>query len=123
MNLLSRSELKQMLGRQEDFLLLNVLSTSSFQKSHIPGSQNASVSEADFVKQVESLLTSKDKDYPIVTYCGGFHCNASKIAANLLLESGYTNVSAFEGGMEDWLDAGYPTSCFDTTTCEKLCSS
>lgn len=99
MPLLSRSELKQMLDQQQDFMLLNVLSISSFQKSHIPGSQNVPVSDSDFVKQVESLLEGKDKNYPIVTYCGGFKCDASKNAANLLLESGHVNVSVFEGGM------------------------
>jgi len=113
MKLLSRSDLKQMLDEQQDFLLLNVLSASSFRKIHIPDSQNVPVSTADFANKVESLLGGKDNDYPIVTYCAGFHCNASKDAANLLTAAGHTKVSAYEGGMEDWLDAGYPASCND----------
>lgn len=122
MKLLSRSELKKMLEQKEDFLLLNVLSAASFQQSHIPGSQNVSVADGGFVTRVESILGDKDKNYPIVTYCGGFHCDASKNAANLLTEAGHTNVSAFEGGMEDWLGAGYATSCTEDTTCKKSCA-
>lgn len=119
MQLLSRSDLKQMLKERQDFMLLNVLSTLSFRKAHIPGSRNVPVSETDFVRQVESLLGGKGNDYPIVTYCAGFHCSASKDAANLLVAAGHTNVYAFEGGMEDWLDAGCSASCDDTATCEE----
>ena len=123
MHLVSRTELKFMLDRQEDFLLLNILSSSFFKNCHIPGSRNASVSDPRFVGQVESILGEKGKSYPIVTYCGGFECNASKCAAKLLLERGHTQVSVFEGGMEDWLDAGYPSSGSEALTCEILCSS
>ncbi|MGY6275118.1 rhodanese-like domain-containing protein [Methylomonas sp. MgM2] len=123
MKVLSRFDLKQMLDEQQDFLLLNVLSSSSFRKMHIPNSQNIPVSTADFVKRVEGLLGDKGNDYPIVTYCAGFHCSASKEAANLLTDAGYTNVSAYEGGMEDWLDAGYSVSCDDIAACEEQCSS
>lgn len=122
MNVLSRSELKQMLDQHQDFLLLNVLSPSSFQAAHIPNSKNIPVSDADFVKKVEHLLGGKEKNYPIVTYCGGFQCNASKNAANLLIAADHTQVSAFEGGMEDWLAADYPTTSQDTAACETHCT-
>lgn len=123
MKILSCSDLKQMLEDQQDFMLLNVLSETSFRKAHIPNSQNIPVSEAGFVERVENVLRGKDKDYPIVTYCAGIHCNASKDAANLLIEADHTNVSAFEGGMEEWLEAGYPASCDDAASCEEHCSS
>ncbi|TPQ24746.1 rhodanese-like domain-containing protein [Methylomonas koyamae] len=123
MQVLSRSALKQMIDEQQDFMLLNVLSTSSFRKAHIPDSQHVSVAEPDFVRQVESLLGGKAKDYPIVTYCAGCHCSASKDAAKLLLAAGHTNVYAFEGGMEDWLKVGYPVSCNDAAACDEPCSS
>lgn len=110
MNLLSRSELKNLLEQKDDFLLINVLSPSAFQKTHIPGSKNVPVTDPEFVNQVENLLGDRDKNTLIVTYCAGFECDASKNAANLLLKLGYANVYVFEGGMEDWLDAGYPAS-------------
>lgn len=108
MNILTRNELKKMQENREDFLLLNVLSEDSFHKGHIPGSQNAPVSESQFLQKVASLAGPEGKDRHIVTYCAGFHCNASKEAANRLTAAGYTRVSAFEGGLEDWANAGHP---------------
>lgn len=108
MNSLTRDELKKLQDNREDFLLLNVLSEDSFHKGHIPGSKNAPVSGSQFLQKVASLAGPQGKDRPIVTYCAGFHCNASREAANHLTDAGYTRVSAFEGGMEDWINAGYP---------------
>lgn len=119
MKLISCSELKQMLDEQQDFILLSVLSRSSFRKSHIPRSKNIPVTEPDFISQVRNLLGGKASDYPIVTYCAGLHCNASKDATNLLMNSGYTNVCAFEGGMSEWLDAGYSESSDEVSFSEK----
>ncbi len=48
------------------------------------------------------------KDEPIVTYCGGVNCPSSKQAAEKLASLGYTNVLAFEGGLQEWTEAGYP---------------
>ncbi|MGJ0483332.1 MAG: rhodanese-like domain-containing protein [Methylomicrobium sp.] len=108
MNSLTRDELKKMQDNREDFLLLNVLSEDSFHKGHIPGSKNAPVSGSQFLQKVASLAGPQGKDRPIVTYCAGFHCNASREASNHLTTAGYKRVSAFEGGMEDWINAGYP---------------
>ena len=112
-----------MLDKREDLMLLNVLSASSFQKSHIPGSQNTPVSQPNFLGQVAALLSGKGNDYPIVTYCAGFHCTASKEAANLLLAEGHSNVSVFEGGLENWREAGFALVGCDTSPGEEQCSS
>lgn len=108
MHNLTRNELKKKQDNREDFLLLNVLSEHAFRKARIPGSQNAPVSGSEFLQKVAALTGPDGKDRPIVTYCAGFHCNASKEAANRLSAAGYTQVSAFEGGLEDWANAGYP---------------
>ena len=44
----------------------------------------------------------------IITYCGGPQCTASKQAAEKLASFGYTNVSAYEGGLQDWSEAKLP---------------
>lgn len=108
MNILTRNELKKKQDNREDFLLLNVLSEDAFRKAHIPGSQNAPVSGNEFLQKVATLAGPQGKGRPIVTYCAGFHCDASKEAANRLAVAGYTQVAAFEGGLEDWANAGYP---------------
>lgn len=122
MNILTRDELTKMLENREDFLLLNVLSDASFQKAHIPGSYNIPVSEQGFLEKVADLAGVEGRNRRIVTYCGGFHCTASKNAANHLSAAGYTQVSAFEGGMEDWLNAGYPVEGETSKSCDETCS-
>ncbi len=122
MNILTRNELKEMLDSQEDFLLINVLSEESFFKAHIPGSSNIPISGSGFLQKVVDKTGTQNKNYRIVTYCGGFHCSASKDAAYKLMEAGYKNVSAFEGGMEDWSAAGYPIVSETSKTGEERCA-
>ncbi len=123
MNILTRKELKEMQENQEDFLLIDVLSEDSFSEAHIPGSCNAPVSEPGFLQKVAAMTGAQGKSRRIVTYCGGFHCSASKGAAHQLITAGYTNVSAYEGGLEDWTDADYPVAVGENfKSCEEHCS-
>jgi rhodanese-related sulfurtransferase len=47
------------------------------------------------------------RDAEIITYCGGPKCPQSMLAAQKLVELGYTNVKAYEGGLEEWKAAGH----------------
>lgn len=105
MKTLTREQLKEMLDKQEDFELINVLSEESFQKAHIPGSYNIPVADEDFVQKVEQ--EAGDKDKKIVVYCASFECNASPNAANKLEQASFTHVFDYEGGMKDWQEGGY----------------
>ena len=49
-----------------------------------------------------------DKDAAIVVYCANDPCPNSGIAAHVLGKLGYTNVRDYEGGKQDWRDAGLP---------------
>ena len=49
-----------------------------------------------------------DRTAPVVTYCTGTSCPNSRIAAEQLRTLGYTNVRAYEGGKQDWTEAGLP---------------
>ena len=44
----------------------------------------------------------------IVTYCGGTQCPSSKQAAEKLVSLGYSIVFAYEGGLQDWQEGGFP---------------
>lgn len=104
MKALKREELKGMLDRNKPFVLINVLGRKQFEKEHIPDSINVPLEELG--KYAEKKLL--DKNEKIIVYCAGFECQASPRAAKKLEEMGYTNVHDFEGGMEEWKDAGYP---------------
>ena len=123
MQTLTRVELKRLQEKNEDFLLLNVLSPESFQKAHIPGSCNIPVATEGFLNKVEQAAGAKGKSRRIVTYCGGSHCSASKDAAHLLEGAGFGQVQAFEGGMEDWIAAGYPVESGDAQCGKTQCAA
>ncbi|MBA3979092.1 MAG: rhodanese-like domain-containing protein [Alcanivorax sp.] len=98
---LTRDELKKMNEQQhEDFVLINVLAPSAFNKAHIRTSVNVPVDEDGFAERVESI--AGDKDRKIVVYCASFDCDASEQAAEKLEAAGFTAVYDYEGGTRDW---------------------
>jgi rhodanese-related sulfurtransferase len=49
----------------------------------------------------------QDRDRPIITTCGGG--GQASLAARVLKDMGFTNVSILEGGTNGWKSAGLPT--------------
>lgn len=105
MKTINHETLKQKLDKNEDFVLLNVLSREDFAKEHIAGSDNIPYDTDDFEKKVEQKAGSKDAQ--IVVYCASEDCPASEKAAKQLEDAGFTNVTDFSGGMKEWKNAGY----------------
>lgn len=100
METIDREELKAKLDRGDDFKLVMTLNTWAFQSTHIPGSINIqSPTEA------QQLLSPEDE---IVVYCTNPTCIASITAYNALHSAGYINICRYAGGIEDWIEAGYP---------------
>lgn len=103
--ILDRAGLKGMLDRGEKFQLWNVLSREYYKpECNIAGSQWVPVETID--RKIKELKLGKSET--IVTYCGGFQCPASKQAAEKLVSLGFSNVQAYEGGLEDWTAGGLP---------------
>ncbi|MEJ2079793.1 MAG: rhodanese-like domain-containing protein [Acidobacteriota bacterium] len=103
---LSTEELRDMRERNEDFLLINVLSEDSFDEGHIPGSINIPLERKDFLRQVRQRAGSKNKE--IVVYCSDRDCTASPTAWKKLEADGFRNVYRYEGGMKGWREAKLP---------------
>jgi rhodanese-related sulfurtransferase len=102
MKTVSYDQLKKMKDGKDEFVLIDVLPAESFNEAHIPDSINIPLKQADFVAQVEEAVGGKDKK--VVTYCASFDCPASHDAAEKLEKAGFTNVSAYEGGVKEWLE-------------------
>jgi rhodanese-related sulfurtransferase len=94
--------LKGMMDKNEDFILVDVLSPVSYEEEHIPRSINIPLE--DIEKKAKKLLK---KDKMIVVYCGSFRCNMSSQAAEILTKLGYKDVYDFEGGLQFWKDFGF----------------
>lgn len=54
----------------------------------------------------EAHETKLAKDAEVVVYCAGPNCPQSGYAAEKLQSLGYTNVKAYEGGLEEWKRLG-----------------
>jgi len=80
-----------------------VLSEDSYKKEHIRGAIN--IPSERIGKEAREKF---DKDDPLVVYCSNYDCTASPTAAKKLEDLGFTNVYDYEGGKEEWKQAGLP---------------
>jgi rhodanese-related sulfurtransferase len=104
--LIDRAALKAKLDNKETFHLWNVLTKEYYKpEANIPGSQWLPVDTITEKLAAEKVPAKTDM---IVAYCGGTQCPSSKQAAEKLSSMGYTNVFAYEGGLQDWSEAKLP---------------
>lgn len=106
MKTLTREELKAMIDCGDDLLLVNVLDPTAFAQAHIPGSHNVPATDKGFDERLRALGATEDSR--IVLYCSNFECNASHAAGKRLEQAGFRNLYRYAGGIEDWMDAGFP---------------
>lgn len=71
----------------------------------LPGARWPSLRVCDDV--IFALVPAKDS--LVVVYCSNVECPASGWLAERLLELGYTNIYEYSGGIDEWLDRGFPT--------------
>lgn len=83
-------------------ILVNVLSPATYEDCHIPGSLNIPLAD------LESKSEQWVKKQPIIVYCASYECPASRRAWHLLNNLGFSQVRAYEGGMREWVQKGFP---------------
>ncbi|MGH8863322.1 MAG: rhodanese-like domain-containing protein, partial [Burkholderiales bacterium] len=98
------SDLKARIAANPNLVLLEALPDKYYRDWHLPGAQHM---PHDQVRQRAPALLP-DKKAEIVVYCASATCQNSHIAASLLEQMGYPNVSVFGGGKQDWQQAGLP---------------
>jgi rhodanese-related sulfurtransferase len=101
---ISTEELAAKLDRREKFEFWNVLTSQYYSNENIAGSRHVPL---DTIGR-EVAGGDLPKDTEIVVYCAGPQCPQSGMAVEKLLTYGYTNVKAYEGGLEEWEEAGLP---------------
>jgi rhodanese-related sulfurtransferase len=85
-------------------LLLEALPERYFMQKHLPG---AILFPHDEVAQ-RAPTTIRDRGTSTVVYCASRTCQNSRSAAQQLVRLGYTDVSVYEGGKQDWEEHGFP---------------
>ncbi len=95
---ITTDQLAQRLEQPTAFQFWNVLSDEYFTGEFLPGSLRVPVDTIG--REVGRLGLPKSAE--IIVYCAGPTCPQSVQAAEKLGALGYTNVKAYEGGLEEW---------------------
>ena len=86
-------------------LIIDARPLAKYNQSHIPSS--ITLPDTKFQKLYKLVLGKKDKNTPLIIYCGGLKCAKSPKLAIELLKKGHTNVSVYTAGMPEWSKKSY----------------
>lgn len=92
---ITAEEAKQIMDSQEGYIILDVREQEEYDQGRIPGA--IVIPHTEITEKAGDALP--DKDQLILVYCRSGR--RSKIAAEALVELGYTNIREF-GGILDW---------------------
>ena len=92
---ITAEEAKQIMDHEEGYIILDTRTREEYDQGHIPGA--IVISHDEIREKAEEVLTEKDQ--LILVYCRSGR--RSKLAAEALVELGYTNIREF-GGILDW---------------------
>jgi rhodanese-related sulfurtransferase len=100
--IIDRNELQRRLDTINRTILVEALPEKYYRDGHLPGARHLPHTEVS--QRAATVLP--DKNAAIVVYCASATCQNSHIAAKLLEQRGYTDVSVYAGGKQDWSEAG-----------------
>lgn len=92
---ITAEQAKAIMDNENGYIIIDARTQSEYDEGHIAGA--ILIPEYEITTRAEELL--KDKNQLILVYCRSGR--RSKIAAQALVELGYTNVKEF-GGIIDW---------------------
>ena len=92
---ITAGEAKQIMDSEEGYIILDVRTQEEYDQGHIPGA--IVISHEEIEEKANEMLPNKDQ--LILVYCRSGR--RSKIAAEALVELGYTNIKEF-GGIINW---------------------
>lgn len=92
---ISQDEAKRIMDTEDDFVIIDARTEAEFREGHIEGA--ILIPEYEITERAEKEIP--EKDTLILVYCRSGR--RSKIAADALVQLGYTNVKEF-GGIIDW---------------------
>jgi rhodanese-related sulfurtransferase len=101
---LSRGQLQARIAANPGLLLLEALPEKYYREGHLSGARHMPHDQvAEFAPRLAPA-----RDAEIVVYCASKTCQNSHIAADHLVQLGYSWVAVYAGGKQDWVEAGLP---------------
>ena len=89
------------LAESKKAVIIDVNGTESYKKGRVPGALDFAA-----IKGKLADVLPKDKNTPIVAYCGGPKCKAYQSAATAAEKLGYKNIKHMSAGISGWQKAG-----------------
>ena len=100
--LLSVHQLKGMLDRGEELLVLDTRGQEEWESGHIAGALHINVG------YLEQRLSEVPRDVPVAVICNVGH--RAGVGASILLRAGYPSVYNVLGSVKAWVTAGFPVT-------------
>jgi|GEM_PF-1596609 len=100
---LTAEELKKLLETGENITVVDCRDAASFAFGHVPGALN--VPYRTYMEHAHTV----PRGGVVVTAC--YVGMYGRAAAQKLAKSGHDTVLSLKGGMQAWIDAGYPLDC------------
>jgi rhodanese-related sulfurtransferase len=104
MKLIDTETLRLALASGRPPVLAEALPENYWSDWRLPGARHL---PHDRVRELAAAVLP-EKSAPVVVYCASKTCQNSHIAARLLEQLGYADVSVYPGGKEEWSQAGLP---------------
>lgn len=92
---INAQEAKQIMDSESGYIILDVRTAEEYAQGHIPGA----ILIPDYELNERAAQELPDKNQLLLIYCRSGR--RSKLAAQTLVEAGYTNILEF-GGINDW---------------------
>ncbi len=85
-------------------LLVDARTRTEYDEGHIPGA--ILIDYYEMGRYVKEVLPTLDPARSTVVYCYGPDCEDAELLARELYMLGFTDLSVFRGGFEEWVDSG-----------------
>jgi rhodanese-related sulfurtransferase len=103
---INTADLKALIDAKTPVFLADSRPKTRYDQAHLPGAVSLPLPKLE-EKQAEAL--PKDKNTPLIFYCGGITCPFSPASAAIAKKLGYTNVRVYNEGEPEWTKANLPT--------------
>jgi hydroxyacylglutathione hydrolase len=97
---MAQVSVREVAGLSSEALVVDVRNRSEWEKGHIPNARHIMLGD------LQQSLAALPKNRPIIAVCGSGY--RSSIAASLLVQQGFSEVSSMAGGMMAWNRQGLP---------------